>query len=223
MLQCNENRHEKVVNPQPLTNAELDKLADVLKRLADKRAMNLETLDGFFAALICGDANGHCPARFVGEGFINFSRNSASFTTNPRVSAWLWHLRKVFSSPHLNCSNAPKPFGRTTRRLQTSHGIFWSELVLKAFITTRRPLTQDELNGTFGHDLTKLLDEAVRLGLTISPSAQSDTEKLTEAHMEYLVSHPIEAANRVLVIEHFVGRHVAELFKAVRLKIATHR
>jgi hypothetical protein len=97
------------------------------------------------------------------------------------------------------------------------------ELVLKAFITTRRPLTQDELNGTFGHDLTKLLDEAVRLGLTISPSAQSDIEKLTEAHMEYLVSHPIEAANRVLVIEHFVGRHVAELFKAVRLKIATHR
>ena len=39
---------------QPLTDAELDKLDDILKRFGDKRAMNLETLDGFFAALICG-------------------------------------------------------------------------------------------------------------------------------------------------------------------------
>jgi uncharacterized protein len=42
------------VNLQPLTDVELDKLADVLKRFGDKRAMNLEMLDGFFAALICG-------------------------------------------------------------------------------------------------------------------------------------------------------------------------
>jgi hypothetical protein len=35
------------VNLQPLTDAELDKLADVLKRFGDKRAMNLEMLDGF--------------------------------------------------------------------------------------------------------------------------------------------------------------------------------
>ena len=44
----------KSVNLPPLTDAELDKLADILKRFGDKRAMNLETLDGFFAALICG-------------------------------------------------------------------------------------------------------------------------------------------------------------------------
>ncbi len=54
MLQCNENSHEQAVNLQPLTDAEFDKLADILKRFGDKRAMNLETLDGFFAALICG-------------------------------------------------------------------------------------------------------------------------------------------------------------------------
>ena len=39
---------------KPLTDAELDRIADVLKRFGDKRAMNLEMLDGFFAALICG-------------------------------------------------------------------------------------------------------------------------------------------------------------------------
>jgi uncharacterized protein len=42
------------MNPQPLTDAELDKLAGVLKQLGDKRTMNLEMIDGFFAALICG-------------------------------------------------------------------------------------------------------------------------------------------------------------------------
>jgi Uncharacterised protein family (UPF0149) len=52
MLKCNE--YSPAVNLQPLTDAELDKLADVLKRFGDKRAMNLEMLDGFFAALICG-------------------------------------------------------------------------------------------------------------------------------------------------------------------------
>jgi uncharacterized protein len=45
--------HDQAVNPQPLTDAELDRLADVLKRFY-KRAMNLEMIDGFFAALICG-------------------------------------------------------------------------------------------------------------------------------------------------------------------------
>ena len=55
MLQCNENHREQIVDPQPLTNAEFDKLAEILQRVGD--AMNLETLDGFFAALICGPDN----------------------------------------------------------------------------------------------------------------------------------------------------------------------
>ena len=38
---------------QPLTDAELDRLSEVLKRFGDKRAMNLEQLDGFLSALIC--------------------------------------------------------------------------------------------------------------------------------------------------------------------------
>jgi hypothetical protein len=45
MLKCNVNSHEQAVNLQPLTDAELDKLADLLKRFGDKRAMNLEMLD----------------------------------------------------------------------------------------------------------------------------------------------------------------------------------
>lgn len=40
ILQCNENSCERIVNPQPLTDAEFEKLADVLKRFGDKRAVN---------------------------------------------------------------------------------------------------------------------------------------------------------------------------------------
>lgn len=96
-------------------------------------------------------------------------------------------------------------------------------LVLRAYIASRRSLTEDELKKSFGHDLTKLLDEASRLGLTVSPSTESEIEKLTEAHVKYFARYPKEAANRVLVIEHFVGQHIEELFKAVRLKIVADR
>ncbi|MGB8897384.1 MAG: UPF0149 family protein, partial [Pseudolabrys sp.] len=39
---------------QPLTNAEFDHLSDVLNRFGSPRSMNLEMLDGFLTALICG-------------------------------------------------------------------------------------------------------------------------------------------------------------------------
>jgi uncharacterized protein len=44
----------QAMTTQPLTDTELDRLAHALGRFGDRRAMNLEMLDGFFAALICG-------------------------------------------------------------------------------------------------------------------------------------------------------------------------
>ena len=94
-------------------------------------------------------------------------------------------------------------------------------LVLRAYIASRRSLAEDELifRRTFGHDLLKLLGEASRLGLAVSPSAESEIEKLTEAHVKYFTCYPKQVANRVLVIEHFVSQHVEELFETVRSKI----
>ena len=40
--------------PEPLTDAELDRLGDFLKNCKGGKAMNVEALDGFFAALIAG-------------------------------------------------------------------------------------------------------------------------------------------------------------------------
>jgi hypothetical protein len=93
------------------------------------------------------------------------------------------------------------------------------ELILKAYIAWRRRITADELKNLFRYDLPKLLDEAMRLGLKVGPSAENNIEKLAEAHGEYL-AHPMEAANRVLVIEYLVERDIDQLFKAVRQKMA---
>jgi uncharacterized protein len=67
-------KHECSVEPQPLTDAEFDRLAEVLKRFGDKRSMNLEQLDGFFTALICGPnivpPSDYLP-EILGDGMIN--------------------------------------------------------------------------------------------------------------------------------------------------------
>ena len=43
-----------LTQPDPLTDAELDRLGDLLKSCKGGQAMNVEQLDGFFAALIAG-------------------------------------------------------------------------------------------------------------------------------------------------------------------------
>jgi uncharacterized protein len=40
--------------PRPLTDEEFEKLGDFLGGIKNSRAMNLEEMDGFFAAVICG-------------------------------------------------------------------------------------------------------------------------------------------------------------------------
>jgi uncharacterized protein len=76
------------VNPQPLTDAEFDKLTDVLKRYGDRRAMNLETLDGFFAALICGPetvlTREYLP-KIWGGGMVN----EPAFETKPMLQEFI--------------------------------------------------------------------------------------------------------------------------------------
>jgi uncharacterized protein len=42
------------VQSEPLTDAEFERLSGILGRFDNKHPMNLEQLDGFLAALICG-------------------------------------------------------------------------------------------------------------------------------------------------------------------------
>jgi uncharacterized protein len=45
------------MTPTSLTDAEFDRLSSVLGRFGSKRSMNLEQIDGFLAALVCGPDN----------------------------------------------------------------------------------------------------------------------------------------------------------------------
>ena len=45
------------MNSEPLVEAELDQLGDLLARFGGQAGINPEELDGFFAALICGPSN----------------------------------------------------------------------------------------------------------------------------------------------------------------------
>jgi uncharacterized protein len=56
------------MNPKPLVEPELDRLGDLLARLSDQGGMNLEELDGFFAALICGPTT-VTPSEYLPEIF----------------------------------------------------------------------------------------------------------------------------------------------------------
>ena len=57
---------------EPLTEAEFDRLTEFLKGCAGGKAMNVEELDGFFAALVAGPEvampSQYLPEVFGGEG-----------------------------------------------------------------------------------------------------------------------------------------------------------
>ena len=54
------------MNARPLTDADYDRLAGMLNRFGSERALNLEEMDGFIAALICGPGHIH-PSEFLPE------------------------------------------------------------------------------------------------------------------------------------------------------------
>ena len=77
------------MKPQPLTEAELDRVSALLERFDNKRSMNLEQLDGFFAALISGPQivppSDYLPM-ICGEGYRQRAANVAGISIFDHVS-----------------------------------------------------------------------------------------------------------------------------------------
>src|ERR1700730_3202755 len=86
--QSQHNRHEGTLKPQPLSDAEFDRLEEILKRFRDKRAMNLEQLDGFFAALICGP-NIVLPSEYLPEIWGDQIINEHVFSAQPMLEEFI--------------------------------------------------------------------------------------------------------------------------------------
>jgi HEPN domain-containing protein len=76
------------------------------------------------------------------------------------------------------------------------------ELALKAFLAARGK-SSVELRKEFGHDLKKLLKEAINCGLVIGPDVRKDIALLEKAHNHHWARYPKEDSSRIVAIEEF--------------------
>jgi hypothetical protein len=88
------------------------------------------------------------------------------------------------------------------------------ELALKAYLAfhgaTHKALTERSLR----HNLTELLTQATKKGLSLSASAQADINLLQEAHEKYWHRYPKEDGKPVFTIDQF-KRPARELLDSV--------
>jgi uncharacterized protein len=73
---------------RPLTDAEYDHLSFVLSRFRDEHAMNLEELDGFFAAIICGPDHVH-PSEYLPEIWGGEMADEEAFSSQQQLKEFL--------------------------------------------------------------------------------------------------------------------------------------
>jgi Uncharacterised protein family (UPF0149) len=76
------------VTPQSLSDAELERVREILDRFGDKRAMNLEQIDGFLAALVCGPED--IPeSEYLPEIWGDAMVNEAAFARQPILQVFV--------------------------------------------------------------------------------------------------------------------------------------
>jgi uncharacterized protein len=135
---------------QPLSDAELDRLSDLLSRFGAKGAMNLEQLDGFFAALIAGPDD-VLPSEYLpeiwGDAMVNEDTFRAQAILQDFLSLVTRHWNAV--SKTLRSGNVYTPL-----LLEDEHGVAHGNDWVNGFLggmELRRedwnPLIDDEDNG----------------------------------------------------------------------------
>jgi uncharacterized protein len=89
----------------PLTESELDRLHDTLE--AGRAAMNLEAMDGYFTALICGPvfvSPSQAVQQVLGEDFVFEGNEQASDSLGLMMRHWNWiaaELQRTLAEPHV--------------------------------------------------------------------------------------------------------------------------
>ncbi len=117
---------------------------------------------------------------------------------------------------------------RRLREREQELGIYWPryssfchavELGLKAFLATAHAIDDDAtFKGRFGyHDLEKLLNEAIGVGLSISVSTQASIKALNEAHMKHWARY-VQENGKVFTLDQF-DNDLVELFTVVCRKV----
>jgi uncharacterized protein len=82
---------------EPLTDAELDRLGDFLENCKDGKAMNLEELDGFFAALIAGP-EAVMPSEYYSEVFGSEMGETCEFSSLDEADEILGFLMRHWNT-----------------------------------------------------------------------------------------------------------------------------
>src|SRR5450756_2019713 len=93
--------------PEPLTDAELDRLGDFLKSCKGGRAMNVEVLDGFFAALIAGPEI-VMPSEYYPEVFGGEMSETCEFASLDEANEILGLLMRHWNTCLLYTSPSPR-------------------------------------------------------------------------------------------------------------------
>ncbi|MFZ1090794.1 MAG: UPF0149 family protein [Xanthobacteraceae bacterium] len=76
------------MSPQSLSEAELERVREILDRFGDKRAMNMEQIDGFLAALVCGPED--IPqSEYLPEIWGDDMVNEAAFARQPLLQVFV--------------------------------------------------------------------------------------------------------------------------------------
>ena len=83
--------------PQPLTDPELDRLGDFLRQCKGGNAMNLEELDGFFAALVAGPET-VLPSEYYPQVFGGTMEETCEFDSLDQVNATLGLLSRHWNT-----------------------------------------------------------------------------------------------------------------------------
>ena len=91
---------------EPLTDAELDRLGDFLKSCKGGKAMNVEALDGFFAALIAGPETVMPPNTTGRTSAARCRKTASSAASSPRAMEPFRGNAAVFSQTYCAHSSA---------------------------------------------------------------------------------------------------------------------
>lgn len=93
-----------------------------------------------------------------------------------------------------------------------------TELALKSYLLAHG-WTERQIKGKeYRHTISKLMAEAVSIGLAVSVKARADIELLSEAHEKYWPRYPMQTSDPVFTIDQFEKPFI-ELLTTVTLSL----
>ena len=203
---------------RPLTDADYDRLADALNRFHGERAMNLEQLDGFFAALICGPDPVH-PSEYLPEIWGGGEMADAeAFASQPQLKDFLDLVMRHWNAiaDTLQSGDVHLPL-----LLEDEHGIThandWAQGFLRGMALRRADwgeLLKDEDEGGWIIPIFVLAHEH-----DPDPTMRPYREPMTEARREDLIVRA--AAGITAIYRYFEPRR--RMLADLRSERPTHR